>query len=152
MRVVHYLNQFFGGLGGEEEAGAAPQIKDGAVGPGRLLEQVLGEGAQVVRTIICGDNYAAENLDELTELILCETAEADAELFVAGPCFEAGRYGVASGAVCSAVAAELDIPSVTGMALETPAWTCTAKIYSSLTRAKTPRPCVMSWKRWRPSP
>ena len=120
MRVVHYLNQFFGGLGGEEEAGAAPQIKDGAVGPGRLLEQVLGEGAQVVRTIICGDNYAAENLDELTELILCETAEADAELFVAGPCFEAGRYGVASGAVCSAVAAELDIPSVTGMALENP--------------------------------
>lgn len=120
MRVVHYLNQFFGGLGGEEEAGAAPQIKDGAVGPGRLLEQVLGEGAQVVRTIICGDNYAAENLDELTELILRETAEADAELFVAGPCFEAGRYGVASGAVCSAVAAELDIPSVTGMALENP--------------------------------
>ena len=120
MRVVHYLNQFFGGLGGEEEAGAAPQIKDGAVGPGRLLEQVLGEGAQVVRTIICGDNYAAENLDELTELILCETAEADAELLVAGPCFEAGRYGVASGAVCSAVAAELDIPSVTGMALENP--------------------------------
>jgi len=120
MRVVHYLNQFFGGLGGEEEAGAAPQIKDGAVGPGRLMEQVLGEGAQVVRTIICGDNYAAENLDELTELILRETAEADAELFVAGPCFEAGRYGVASGAVCSAVAAELDIPSVTGMALENP--------------------------------
>jgi len=120
MRVVHYLNQFFGGLGGEEEAGAAPQIKDGAVGPGRLLEQVLGEGAQVVRTIVCGDNYAAENLDELTELILRETAEADAELFVAGPCFEAGRYGVASGAVCSAVAAELDIPSVTGMALENP--------------------------------
>lgn len=120
MRVVHYLNQFFGGLGGEEEAGAAPQIKDGAVGPGRLLEQVFGEGAQVVRTIICGDNYAAENLDELTELILRETAEADAELFVAGPCFEAGRYGVASGAVCSAVAAELDIPSVTGMALENP--------------------------------
>jgi glycine reductase len=120
MRVVHYLNQFFGGLGGEEEAGAAPQIKDGAVGPGRLLEQVFGEGAQVVRTIICGDSYAAENLDELTELILRETAEADAELFVAGPCFEAGRYGVASGAVCSVVAAELDIPSVTGMALENP--------------------------------
>ena len=89
MRVVHYLNQFFGGLGGEEEAGAAPQTKDGAVGPGRLLEQVLGEGAQVVRTIVCGDNYAAENLDELTAMVLRETGEAKAELFVAGPCFEA---------------------------------------------------------------
>jgi betaine reductase len=120
MRVVHYLNQFFGGLGGEEEAGAAPQTKDGAVGPGRLLEQVLGEGAQVVRTIVCGDNYAAENLAEITALILKETGDAKAELFVAGPCFEAGRYGVAAGAVCSAVSAELEIPVVTGMALENP--------------------------------
>ena len=59
MRVVHYLNQFFGGLDGEEHSGAAPQTQDAAVGPGRLLEQVLGEDAQVVRTIVCGDNYAA---------------------------------------------------------------------------------------------
>ncbi len=120
MRVVHFLNQFFGGLGGEEEAGAAPLTKDGAVGPGRLLEQVLGEGAHMVRTIVCGDNYAAENLDGLTEFILRETSDANAELFVAGPCFEAGRYGVAAGAVCSAVSAELEIPVVTGMALENP--------------------------------
>ena len=120
MRVVHYLNQFFGGLGGEEQAGAPPQTQDAAVGPGRLLGQVLGEDAQVVRTIVCGDNYAAENLDEVTAFILREAAEAKAELFIAGPCFEAGRYGVASGAVCSAVSAELGIPVVTGMALENP--------------------------------
>ncbi len=120
MRVVHYLNQFFGGLGGEEHAGAPPQTQDAAVGPGRLLEQLLGDDAQVVRTIVCGDNYAAENLEEVTAFILQETAESKAELFVAGPCFEAGRYGVASGAVCSAVSAELGIPVVTGMALENP--------------------------------
>ena len=120
MRVVHYLNQFFGGLGGEEHAGAAPQTQDEAVGPGRLLEQVLGEDAQVVRTIVCGDNYAAENLEEVTAFILREAADAKAELFIAGPCFEAGRYGVAAGAVCAAVSAELGIPAVTGMALENP--------------------------------
>ena len=120
MRVVHYLNQFFGGLGGEEHAGAPPQTQDAAVGPGRLLEQLLGDDAQVVRTIVCGDNYAAENLEEVTAFILQEAAESKAELFVAGPCFEAGRYGVASGAVCSAVSAELGIPVVTGMALENP--------------------------------
>ena len=120
MRVVHYLNQFFGGLGGVEEAGAAPQTQDAAVGPGRLFEQLLGGGAQVVRTIICGDNYAAENLEDVTAFILKETAQAKAELFIAGPCFEAGRYGVAAGAVCSAVSAELGIPAVTGMALENP--------------------------------
>ena len=28
MRVVHYLNQFFGGIGGEEHADTEPQIHD----------------------------------------------------------------------------------------------------------------------------
>ena len=37
MKVVHYLNQFFAGLGGEEAAGTPPQRIDGAVGPGRGL-------------------------------------------------------------------------------------------------------------------
>ena len=38
MIVVHYLNQFFAGLGGEEAAGLAPRRIGGAVGPGRGLE------------------------------------------------------------------------------------------------------------------
>ena len=37
MRVVHYLNQFFGGLGGEEKAGAPLEWRDGAIGPGSSL-------------------------------------------------------------------------------------------------------------------
>lgn len=120
MRVVHYLNQFFGGLGGEEVAGAPPQMRDGAIGPGRLLEQLLGPGAQVVRTIIAGDNFAAENLDDLEKVVLQEVKDAGADLFIAGPCFEAGRYGVAAGAMCVAVQREIGIPAVTGMALENP--------------------------------
>ena len=120
MRVVHYLNQFFGGLGGEEVAGAKPEIRDQAVGPGRLLEQLLGQDSKVVRTIICGDNYAAENPDVLKEWVLREVQDAGGELFVAGPCFEAGRYGAAAGALCVAVRAELGIPVVTGMAVENP--------------------------------
>lgn len=120
MRVVHYLNQFFGGQGGEEAADMPPRLQDGAVGPGRLLEQVLGNDARVVRTIIVGDNYAAEHLERLTELVVAQVKAADAELFVAGPCFEAGRYGMAAGALCQAVQAELTIPVVTGMAVENP--------------------------------
>ncbi len=58
MRVVHYLNQFFAGLGGEEKAGALFETREGAVGPGKLLEQLLGDGAQVVMTLVSGDNYA----------------------------------------------------------------------------------------------
>lgn len=120
MRIVFYLNQFFSGVGGEEAAGVAPVVKESAVGPGRLMEQVMGEGAQVVRTIICGDNYAAENLEELTDFVLREAREAQADLFFAGPCFEAGRYGVACGALCAAVTASLEIPGITGMAVENP--------------------------------
>ena len=58
MRVVHYLNQFFGDIGGEEHADTEFQVHDEPVGPSRLLEQILGEDAQIVRTIVCGDNYA----------------------------------------------------------------------------------------------
>ena len=37
MRVVHYLNQFFGGLGGEEQAGAPLECVDGADRAGNSL-------------------------------------------------------------------------------------------------------------------
>jgi hypothetical protein len=56
MRVVHYLNQFFGGLGGEDKAGAPLEVREGAVGPGLLLEQLLGNDAKIVMTLVCGDN------------------------------------------------------------------------------------------------
>jgi len=120
MRVVHYLNQFFGGQGGEEAAAMAPRIQDGAVGPGRLLEQVLGPNAHIVHTIIAGDNYGAEQLEPLTELVLSQVKAAQADLFVAGPCFEAGRYGMVAAALCKAVQSALGIPVVTAMAPENP--------------------------------
>ena len=43
LREVHFINAFFGGLGGEEEAHTPLQRRDGAVGPGRLLQQHLGD-------------------------------------------------------------------------------------------------------------
>jgi glycine reductase len=120
MRVVHYLNQFFGGQGGEEAADMAPHTQDGAVGPGRLLEQVLGNDAHIVHTILAGDNYAAENLEMLTEQVVKQVKDAQADLFVAGPCFEAGRYGMVAGALCKAVQSALGLPVITGMAGENP--------------------------------
>ena len=120
MRIVHYLNQFFGGIGGEEQAGSPLQEVEGAVGPGRLLEQTFGEGAAVVKTLVCGDNHAVEHQEELTAAVLEHVRGAEADLFVAGPCFDAGRYGMAAGALCSAVQTELGIPAVTAMHEENP--------------------------------
>lgn len=120
MRVVHYLNQFFAGLGGEEKAAMPLERRDGAVGPGRVLEQLLGGDAKIVMTLFCGDNYAVEHPEEVTALVIEAVREARADLFIAGPCFEAGRYGVASGALCSAVQSQLGIPAVTAMSEENP--------------------------------
>ena len=60
LRVVHFLNQFFGGLGGEEMANEPVSVIERPVGPGVALQQVLGSDAEIVATIICGDNYFNE--------------------------------------------------------------------------------------------
>jgi betaine reductase len=120
MRIVHYLNQFFGGLGGEEQAGTPLEARDGAVGPGKLLEQLLGAETHVVLTLICGDNYAVEHQDMFIAAALEKIRSTDADLLVAGPCFLAGRYGMAAGALCSAVQSKLGMPVITGMARENP--------------------------------
>src|SRR3990170_3084702 len=120
MRVVHYLNQFFGGIGAEEHAGLPLEARDGAVGPGRLLESLLGDGARIVMTLVCGDNHAVENQQAVTAAVVERIRALNADLFVAGPCFDAGRYGMAAGALCAAVQAELNIPAITGMNEENP--------------------------------
>ena len=120
MRVVHYLNQFFGGLGGEEQAGAPLESRDIAVGPGKLFEQLLGGNSRVVSTLICGDNYAVENQERFIGTALEKIRQAKADLLVAGPCFLAGRYGMAAGALCTQVEAKLGMPVITGMARENP--------------------------------
>jgi glycine reductase complex component B subunit gamma len=120
MRIVHYLNQFFGGIGAEEHAGTPFEVREGAVGPGKLLEQLLGDGAEVVMTVVCGDNYAVEHQEELTAAVVKKVREIGPNLFVAGPCFDAGRYGMAAGALCSAVQLQLGIPAITAMSEENP--------------------------------
>ncbi|HEX6512424.1 MAG TPA: glycine/sarcosine/betaine reductase selenoprotein B family protein, partial [Chloroflexota bacterium] len=75
IRVVHYLNQFFAGIGGEGQADTPPGKKPGPVGPGIALPKALGDRAQVAATVYCGDNYANEHpgaIDEILSLIAGE--------------------------------------------------------------------------------
>ena len=71
-------------------------------------------------TLVCGDNYAVENQEAMVADAVEKVRQANADLFVAGPCFQAGRYGMAAGALCSAVQSKLSIPVITGMADENP--------------------------------
>ena len=115
IRVVHYLNQFFAQIGGEEQGGVAPGLKEGPVGPGRALEQALGEDGEVVATVYCGDNYFAERPEKAVEELLESMARFSPQLLIAGPAFESGRYGVACGAICHVAQERLGIHAVAGM-------------------------------------
>jgi glycine reductase len=120
IRVVCYVNQFFGQLGGEDKAGLGPRVLDGAVGAARAVQQALGEAGSVVATVVCGDNYAAEQGAGAVAELVGLVAAATPDLLVAGPAFLAGRYGVACGALCAAVQARLGVAAVTGMHAENP--------------------------------
>jgi betaine reductase len=119
-RVVHYINQFFGQIGGEDKANTPPQAKEGVVGPGMAFKAALGSDVEIVGTVICGDSYFNENIDKATQEVLDLIAGFKPDALIAGPAFNAGRYGVACGTVCSAVAKKLNIPVITGMNAENP--------------------------------
>lgn len=120
IKIVHYINQFFAGIGGEEKADIKPEIRAGIVGPGAALKAALGAEAEIVATVICGDSYFNENLETATSEILKMVKEYNPDLFIAGPAFNAGRYGVACGSICKEVQEKLNIPAISGMYIENP--------------------------------
>jgi glycine reductase len=117
-RVVHYLNQFFAGIGGEEAAGRSPAVVDGPVGPGRFLQSALGEGFEIVATVWCGDDHAAAE-PGAPNRILGLVAGAKPDLLLAGPAFGSGRYGLAC-ARLAAAAQGAGIPALAAMHEDNP--------------------------------
>jgi betaine reductase len=94
LRVVHYVNQFFAGVGGEEQAHVGVSVREGAVGPGRPLAQALAA--------------VAGELERLRS-----------DVIVAGPAFGSGRYGLACAHVCR-IAGQRGMAAVTAMHPENP--------------------------------
>jgi len=82
LKVVHYINQFFGQIGGEDKADTPPLVKEGPVGPGLALQQALGDQGKVVATIICGDSYFNEHVDEALAEVLRMVEQYQPDLFV----------------------------------------------------------------------
>ena len=121
MKIIHYLNQFFVGLGGEEAASHPPEYREGPVGPGVRLNELLGETHQVVGTIFAGDNYFSMNPSTSAEVVEGLLRASDADLLIAGPAFNAGRYGMACGEVCSVAANRLGMPVLMAMSENNPA-------------------------------
>lgn len=119
-KVLYYVNQFFGQIGGEEKAGIEPMFKKETIGPAMGFNGLIKDEGEVIGTIICGDNYFNENKDEALDYILNVINENKPDILVAGPAFNAGRYGMACAEIAVAVADKLNIPVVTGMYVENP--------------------------------
>ncbi len=119
-RIVHYINQFFGGIGGEEKADIPPKIEEGIVGPGLAFKNALGDDYEIVATVVCGDTYFGTDMAKAEKEVLELIKKHKPDGVIAGPAFNAGRYGVACGAVAAAVDAKLGIPVICGMYPENP--------------------------------
>ncbi len=117
-RVLYYLNQFFGQIGGEEKANISPEFHEKEIGPAFAFAELVGE-IDLIGTIVCGDNFFNENKEKAIEFLTSINERLKPDLVVAGPAFNAGRYGMA----CAGVAElfnEIGIPVVTGMFEENP--------------------------------
>lgn len=119
-RIVHYLNQFFAGVGGEDKADHKPEIREEVIGPGVAIKANLSDDFEIVATAICGDNYYGQNLAEATDALIEMIKKYNPDVFVAGPAFNAGRYGVACGTIAKAVEERLGIPVITAAYAENP--------------------------------
>lgn len=123
LKAVHYINQFYAGIGGEAKADIGLGILEKKKGPAIGLEKLWNGDMEVAKIIVCGDNFI--NNDDNLQSIYLEIRDIinkeKPDVFIAGPAFNAGRYGVACAKLCDYVRRELGTPSVTAMWHENPA-------------------------------
>jgi len=90
VKVVHYLNQFFAGIGGEEKADTLPHIAESQPPISQQLQKLIEEDAEIVGVVVCGDSYFNENLEEAKAKVLEMIKSFNPDILIAGPAFNAG--------------------------------------------------------------
>lgn len=119
MQAIYYVNQFFGQVGGEDQADYEPSIHEGAVGCANVF-QGLSKEVKVSHTVICGDNFMASHTDAAISQILALLEGKTFDLFIAGPAFNAGRYGNACGQIGKVITERFGVPVLSSMNEENP--------------------------------
>jgi betaine reductase len=120
VRVMHFINQFFAGIGAEEKADAPAGHREGPIGPGKRLQALLGDSAEIVVTAFCGDNYFAGHQEEVLQEVLTLAKAWDIKMLIAGPAFAAGRYGFSCIEACHSISTSLGLNCITGMHIQNP--------------------------------
>ena len=118
-KAIYYINQFFGGVGGESDADFEPIIKEGAVGPAQGVQAML-KGVEITHTVICGDNAMSSHKEESLKRIAGFLEGKEFDLVLAGPAFSSGRYGVSCGEMCKFAHETYGVTAVTSMNEENP--------------------------------
>lgn len=111
--TVIYMNQFYAGIGAEEQANIPPVVSDKVVGPAKLVEN--DARFRICKIIYCGDDYAYNNIDELKSLVARVLGEYKKVLFIASPSFSATEFSAINLKLCDYVQSVLRIETVTGM-------------------------------------
>lgn len=119
MKAIHYINQFFGQVGGEDAADCKPIFHDGIIGCSMMLNGMMPD-IEVTNTIVCGDNYVTNHTDKALKEIFAWLDGQKFDIFFAGPAFMAGRYGIGCGLVCKAVAERYHVHVISSMHEENP--------------------------------
>ena len=119
-KILFYTNQFFGQIGGEEFAYQEPFVEAGPRGNAKAFADKI-EGGEIVATIVCGDNYFAENIPSSLAFVKEQVEKYKPDIFLAGPAYNAGRFGIACAESCKFVQSHYGIPAVTGLYWENPA-------------------------------
>ncbi len=120
LRVMHYMNQFFAGIGGEGKADTPFGLIEGQVGPGKRLQELLGKSAEIVVTAYCGDDYFADHGQETVDFIRKTAQDHKVSLVIAGPAFSSGRHGFACAQICHALANLPGLKCITAMHPDNP--------------------------------
>ncbi len=120
IEVIHFINQFFAGVGGEDKANIPVTFCEGAIGPGKRLQALLGDSAEIITTVYCGDDYFAKFRDDALDKILKVATERGVKMVIAGPAFSSGRYGFSCIEVCHHLSSVLGLYCITAMHIENP--------------------------------
>ena len=117
---MHFMNQFFAGIGGEEKADSPVGVCAGQVGAGKRLQELLGKPAEIVVTVYCGDDYFAGHRQEAIDSIKKIAQDYKVSLIIAGPAFSSGRYGFSCAQICHGMRSLPGLVCVTAMHAENP--------------------------------
>ena len=130
-KILFYTNQFFGQIGGEDMAYAEPQLFEGMHGSANTFGAPLKDIAEIVATIVCGDNFYAENMETGRAFLLEQIKKYQPDLIIAGPAFNAGRFGIACGACARPPRSRRGWRPSPACTRKTPPWICSRRTCTS---------------------